>query len=192
LIEAELSRTAESSPSIDSSEPSESSPSIEPTPSYEGPGAFEPSYAAEPLQEQEREPISAVEPSPYFEFGSNVDEPAAIVETTEAVETSALHEIESVFDSLPDPAIEPEPEPEPVFEPVIFAAPPPPVRLVQRLPPLAMWARIQMPEPDRPKLKESSAAPVDAHDVLHGLRVPAHVLLISYPQGCRIRKVRCA
>jgi hypothetical protein len=192
LIDAELSKTAESSPLIDSSESSDSSPSIEATPSYEAPTAFEPSYAAEPLQEQE--PISAAEPTPYFEFASSVDEPVATVESTEAVESSALHEIERVFDSLPEPAIEREPEPEPIFEPVIFAAPPPPppVRLVQRLPPLAMWARNQMPEPERPKVKESSAAPVDTHDVLHGLRVPAHVLLISYPQGCRIRKVRSA
>jgi hypothetical protein len=193
LIDAELSRSAESSPSVDSSESPDSSPSIEPTPSYEAPAAFEPSYAAEPSQEQEQEPISAVEPSPYFEFASSVDEPVATVESTEAVEASALQEIESVFDSLPEPAIELDPEPEPVFEPVILAAsPPPPVRLVQRLPPLAMWARIQMPEPARPKAKETSATPVDTHDVLHGLRVPAHVLLISYPQGCRIRKVRSA
>jgi hypothetical protein len=186
-----MSRSAESSPSVDSSESSDSSPSIEPTPSYGAPAAFEPSYAAEPSQEQEPEPISAVEPSPYFEFASSADEPVATVESTEAVEASALHEIESVFDSLPEPAIELDPEPEPVFEPVILAAPPPPpVRLVQRLPPLAMWARIQMPEPARPTAKETSATPVDTHDVLHGLRVPAHVLLISYPQGCRIRKVR--
>jgi hypothetical protein len=54
-----------------------------------------------------------------------------------------------------------------------------------------MWARIQMPEPVKPKAKESPAStPVDTHDVLHGLRVPAHVLLISYPQGCRIQRVR--
>jgi hypothetical protein len=192
LIDAELSRSAESSQSIDSSEPSDSSVSIEPTPSYEAPAAFEPSYV-EPSQEQEQETISAVEPSPYFEFASSVDEPVATVESTEGAEASAPHEIESVFDSLPEPAIELDSEPEPVFEPVILAAPPPPpVRLVQRLPPLAMWARIQMPEPARPKAKESSATPVDTHDVLHGLRVPAHVLLISYPQGCRIRKVRSA
>jgi hypothetical protein len=172
LIDAELSRTAESSPSIDSSDSSDPSPSIEPTPSFETPAAFEPSYSAEPLQEQE--------------------EPVAIVESTEAVEFAAVEESARVFESYPEPVIELDPEPEPVVEPVMLAPPSPPVRLVQRLPPLAMWARIQMPEPEKPKSKETSATPVDTHDVLHGLRVPAHVLLISYPQGCRIRRVRSA
>lgn len=190
LIDAELSRTAESSPAVDSSDSSDSPHSVEPTPSFEAPPAFEPSYAAGPLQE--REPISTLEPSPYFEFASSVEEPVANVESAEALESDALHEIERVFDSLPEPAIELDPEPEPVVEPVILAPPPPPVRLVQRLPPLAMWARIQRPEPAKPRAKDPAATPVDTVDVLHGLRVPAHVLLISYPQGCRIRRVRSA
>jgi hypothetical protein len=176
LIDAELSRTSESSPLIDSPEPS---------------------HVAEPVQEpaQEQEPVPPVEPSPHFELASSVEAPAAAVEPTEVadavLETPPLHEIERVFDSLSEPSIELDPEPEPIVEPVIFAAPPPALRLVQRLPPLAMWARIQMPEPVKPKAKESPAStPVDTHDVLHGLRVPAHVLLISYPQGCRIQRVR--
>ena len=195
LIDAELSRTAESSPSIDPSDSSDPSHSIEPTLALEATPSFEPPYASEPLPEQE--PVSTLEPSPYFEFSSSVEEPAANIESpdapvfAESVE-STLHEVERVFDSLPEPAIELDPEPEPVVETVILAPPPPPVRLVQRLPPLAMWARIQMPEPEKPRAKAPSAAPVDTGDVLHGLRVPAHVLLISYPQGCRIRRVRSA
>jgi hypothetical protein len=170
LIDAELSRTAESSPSSDSSDSPDPSPSIEPAPSFETPPAIEPSYAAEPLQEQE--------------------EPVAIVESAEAVESAALQEGARVFEPYPEPAIELDPEPEPVLEPVMLAPPPPPVRLVQRLPPLAMWARMQRLEPEKPRAKEPSATPVDTDDVLHGLRVPAHVLLVTYPQGCRIQRVR--
>ena len=52
--------------------------------------------------------------------------------------------------------------------------------------PLAMWARIEtkrpivVPEP-----------PIDdLHELIAGLSIPAHVATITYPRGCRIRRVR--
>jgi hypothetical protein len=99
-------------------------------------------------------------------------------------------------------------EPEPAFQsPILVSAsleplarfsrpepPPPPapvdpVRLVERLPPLAMWAR---------RLQESEAIPAgdNGHSSnrndegpLAVLRIPPEIATISYPTGCRIRRV---
>ena len=62
---------------------------------------------------------------------------------------------------------------------------PQPVRVTDRLGPLARWARS---EPKKPK-----AAAVTADDVralIASLAVPAAVAHVTYPHGCRIRRVR--
>jgi hypothetical protein len=57
---------------------------------------------------------------------------------------------------------------------------------VLRLMPLAMWARTEK--------KAANGDEPPAHDdfnkLISGLRIPTTVAAISYPRGCRIRRVR--
>ena len=55
-----------------------------------------------------------------------------------------------------------------------------------RLGPLARWARIETP-------RAAKTAPVTSEDVrglISSLAVPAAVASVTYPSGCRIRRVR--
>jgi hypothetical protein len=57
---------------------------------------------------------------------------------------------------------------------------------VLRLMPLSQWAR---PEAKRPN-GDDPAAEDDLQRLISGLRVPPTVAAVSYPRGCRIRRVR--
>jgi hypothetical protein len=57
---------------------------------------------------------------------------------------------------------------------------------ILRLMPLAMWARV---ESKGPKTEDDSTVD-DLHELIAGLSIPAHVATITYPRGCRIRRVR--
>jgi hypothetical protein len=52
--------------------------------------------------------------------------------------------------------------------------------------PLGSWARIE----SRPRVDGPVAAADDLHDLFAGLTLPPQVAAISYPRGCRIRRVR--
>ena len=55
-----------------------------------------------------------------------------------------------------------------------------------RLLPVDGWARLEQPKPGADVADESSPL----HGLIAGLSVPTHVAVISYPRGCRIRRVR--
>jgi CheY-like chemotaxis protein len=71
-----------------------------------------------------------------------------------------------------------------------FESSPPSVAPRPRLAPLSRWARRDEPasEPASSQLR----GPDDLRALLEGLGVPAHVANVSYPTGCRIRRVRMA
>jgi hypothetical protein len=143
--------------------------------------------------------------------GKPIIESAPIIEETPVVETPLVVEEAAVFTAAPvieeAPVVETwaliEP-PLPVVgapasieinvpsvvlasESVRAAEPAPPVRLVQRLPPLAMWARLQDAEGHKPA---ADPAPLDdLSEAMSVLRVPPAIATISYPAGCRIRRV---
>jgi hypothetical protein len=134
-------------------------------------------------------PVS-IEPSPDVEASADYEvspakAPASVVEPQAAIEPALA--VDAARDA----------EPEPVVEPVVVIEPPigiesPPVRLVQRLPPLARWATIQTPDRETSNTDTPAHGATDVNELLESLRVPGLVLSISYPQGCRIRRVRTA
>jgi hypothetical protein len=107
-----------------------------------------------------------------------------------SIEKVRVYEPEPAFQSplLVSASLEPlarfsRPEPPPPPEPAR------PVRLVERLPPLAMWAR---------RLQDAEAIHVgnNGHSSngndegpLGVLRIPPAIATITYPTGCRIRRV---
>ncbi len=139
----------------------------------------------------------------------SVDDTPIVDETPAVAETPIIAKSPVV---LAPPAVEPPPPIEearvfPAIEPLVrlpaaetraaFSIPPPaplpepqePVRLVNRLPPLAMWAR---------RLQEAEAIHAAGNgDDSNGsddgplgvLRIPPAIATISYPTGCRIRRV---
>ena len=131
---------------------------------------------------------------PFVESAPVVDEPRVIPDVPIIDEAPAFTEAPVV---LAPPVVNPTP---PVEETRAFQAAPPeppppapepprPVRLVQRLPPLAMWAR---------RLQEADAIHATGNgDSSNGsdegpmgvLRIPPAIATISYPTGCRIRRV---
>ncbi len=153
---------------------------------------------------------------PFVESAPVVDEPRVIPDVPIIDETPVVTETPVV---LAPPVVNPAPPPTPpVEETRVFQAapvvvdvplpaaqapapfsipeppppapePPRPVRLVQRLPPLAMWAR---------RLQETEASHANGNgDSSNGsdegpmgvLRIPPAIATISYPTGCRIRRV---
>jgi hypothetical protein len=52
--------------------------------------------------------------------------------------------------------------------------------------PLAMWARVETKLP----AGDEAVANDDFQRLIAGLRIPAPVAAVSYPRGCRIRRVR--
>jgi CheY-like chemotaxis protein len=66
-------------------------------------------------------------------------------------------------------------------------------RPIRRLPPLAMWARIEPGEPPQPPPQPPPPAHADdLHALLEGLRVPLPVAAMSYPRRPHLRAVRTA
>jgi len=51
--------------------------------------------------------------------------------------------------------------------------------------PLAMWARIETKPIAAPEPQVD-----DLHELIAAMSIPAHVAMITYPRGCRIRRVR--
>ncbi|MGH9329336.1 MAG: hypothetical protein ACRD09_02740 [Vicinamibacterales bacterium] len=124
------------------------------------------------------EPPTPIEAVRVFHAAPVVEEDLAIeaapaIEPTPALESPAPAAIEPPSPSDPLP---------PVTEPV------PPVRLVQRLPPLAMWARLQEAEENAPA-GEGHPSNGNDDDPLGVLRIPPAIATVSYPTGCRIRRV---
>ena len=81
----------------------------------------------------------------------------------------------------PEPAPEPAPAPARVFKPL------------KRLPPLATWARsedliIPAPAPEPVATRSED----DVSDLFASLRLPPHVLPITYPHRPCVRRVRAA
>lgn len=123
---------------------------------------------------------------PFVESAPVVEEPRVIPDVPIIDETPTVTETPVV---LAPPVVEP-PLPIPIPAPPPPAPEPPrPVRLVQRLPPLAMWAR---------RLQEAEAShAIGNGDSSNGsdegpmgvLRIPPAIATISYPTGCRIRRV---
>ncbi|HEX2343701.1 MAG TPA: hypothetical protein VHI98_24745 [Vicinamibacterales bacterium] len=125
-----------------------------------------------------------IEPPPYVEPAYDPAVAAA------SIEKVRVYEPEPAFQSplLVSASLEPlarfsRPEPPPPPEPAR------PVRLVERLPPLAMWAR---------RLQDAEAIHVgnNGHSSngndegpLGVLRIPPAIATITYPTGCRIRRV---
>lgn len=147
------------------------------------------------------EEAPVIEVAPVIEEAPVIQEAAAIQEATviqEAPLVSLPPSLEAVpvFPAAPvvqEAPTEWEAEPQP---PTQMADPLPPVaeleqpvRFVQRLPPLAMWAR---------RLHEAEAGNAAGNgDSSNGsdegplgvLRIPPAIATISYPTGCRIRRV---
>lgn len=144
---------------------------------------------------------------PFVESAPAVDEPRVIPDVPIIDEAPMVTETPVVLappvvHTTPPPAPPPTPPPAPpveetrVFQAASIPEPPPPapepprpVRLVQRLPPLAMWAR---------RLQEAEASHATGNgDSSNGsdegpmgvLRIPPAIATISYPTGCRIRRV---
>lgn len=122
-----------------------------------------PVVLAPPVVNPTPPPTPPVEERRVFHAAPVVEEPPLILDVPRVA-------------SIPEP---PPPAPEP----------PRPVRLVQRLPPLAMWAR---------RLQEAEASHATGNgDSSNGsdegpmgvLRIPPAIATISYPTGCRIRRV---
>jgi CheY-like chemotaxis protein len=99
---------------------------------------------------------------------ARVPEPPVIVDVPRAIEPLAPI-------SVPRPAAPPEPAR--------------PVRLVQRLPPLAMWAR-RLQEGEAIRIGDNGhSSNGNDEGPLGVLRIPPAIATISYPTGCRIRRV---
>jgi hypothetical protein len=140
-----------------------------------------PVVLAPPVVNPAPPPTPPVEETRVFQAAPVVEEPPLILEVPPVVEQYKtdvplpVAQTPASF-SMPEP---PPPAPEP----------PRPVRLVQRLPPLAMWAR---------RLQEAEASHANGNgDSSNGsdegpmgvLRIPPAIATISYPTGCRIRRV---
>ena len=63
---------------------------------------------------------------------------------------------------------------------------------ILRLIPIAVWARTENGHTngEAPAAQEAPAAHDDLHHLIEGLRMPPTVASVSYPRGCRIRRVR--
>jgi hypothetical protein len=151
----------------------------------------EPVASPNPVVAAPAEPVYETSPERVFE--PVVEEPPK--KKAKAKKSKPAQPASRVDAPRPAPKIElvrpPEPEPEP--EPEIVAAP----VLVQfkplkRLPPLAMWARteelIPQPEPSPAQTKSED----DISDLFASLRVPSHVLPVTYPHRPYLRRVRAA
>jgi hypothetical protein len=153
----------------------EGKPIIEEAPVVETSGPWPPA----PGPETPEDVKLAVEEAPVFATApvleeAQVFERSPLVEPQLPVEPPASIEVD-----VPSVVLAP--------EPLRAVEPAPPVRLVQRLPPLAMWARLQ--DADGHKAAAEPAPLNDLHEAMSVLRVPPAIATISYPTGCRIRRV---
>jgi hypothetical protein len=147
-------------------------------------------------QPVEAVPPPALEPPTYIEPPAYVAPPQYVEPAFEAPVAVASVEHARVYE--PQPAFEPPvvveaPRPIvpiPVPEPQAMPEPARPVRLVQRLPPLAMWARrLQEIEAIHPRDNGVSSNGHSEEGPLAVLRIPPSIATITYPTGCRIRRV---
>jgi hypothetical protein len=185
VLFAKATPKREIKPFVEEPRPSEEPSVIVPPPAIEAVPAYEPvpTYETVPARETTPayEPAPAYEPTPAYE-------PAPAYNRASAVEDVNAPAV--TYFETPIPAYEPSttiyaPEPPaPVIEP------PQPVRLVQRLPPLAMWARL--PDADGNGGSEAhsrSSNGKEAGELFDVLRIPPSIATITYPSGCRIRRV---
>ncbi|HXH07558.1 MAG TPA: hypothetical protein VNI83_13330 [Vicinamibacterales bacterium] len=165
-------------------------------------GTGEAPTAAEPVTPEITEPIVADAIADTHEL------PPELLAVEEA-ERVPVEEVAAHADAEPPAIVAAAPEPEhrapaaaePAAEPapLAFATPgaepaQPSIRIarpIKRLPPLAMWARLEPTEVRSPE-PPATAHTDDLHALLDSLRVPLPVAAMSYPRRPHVRAVRTA
>ncbi|HEX6987364.1 MAG TPA: hypothetical protein VF170_18445, partial [Planctomycetaceae bacterium] len=126
------------------------------------------------------EPVD--EPAPAAASETVVEEPASKTSRIRKWVSRAVPKAISRPAAAPPPPAEPEPSPAPVV--VQF-------RPLKRLPPLFVWARLEEIAPLEPA-KPIPLSGDDISDLFASLRVPPHVLPVTYPRRPHVRRVRAA
>jgi CheY-like chemotaxis protein len=138
------------------------------------------------------EPIYLTSPERVFDavISAATREPVMHSKAVEPIER--LEPIEPLEPLEPLERIEPLEPLEPIkpVEPVVTL--PPAYRPLRRLPPLAMWARVEEVVVPAPEPVAELTPENDTHGIVSSLRVPAHALAVTYPRRPYIRHVRAA